>query len=404
MWMSIQLNNTLFNWLLIGATYASVLWIYEKDRRISKLPYQNLLFLYLGWVVICSIRGALIAENYWEYKSLIQGTASVLMPLLIWVLASPDILSKILKIWTRLALPIFGLIYFILEPMGYGNYLAPLVLFVLLLPLLRFPQQILVLGFTGIVIFSNLDGRSNILRFGLPFAFMGLFLCKNFIGTAAIRAGAIAFFIIPPVLLALGSSGTFNIFRMQEYLQADSIDGNTATFQTVTADTRTGLYIEVWDSAVDNGYQWAGRTLARGYDSKSFGKGIQSLTGTGKIERYSSEVGMHNIFTWMGIPGVVLYSAIFFMASYLAINRSNNFALKVVGLYIAFRWSYCWVEEFTTFSINYFALWMLVAICWSPRFRAMSDNEIRDWVRTLVPNLLRRRTPRKVHWSNSQTA
>ena len=384
-WSRIPTSTTTLSWLLTGATYTVALWLCFQSRAITRLPYQSLLLAYLGWVLVAAARGAWVAENYWEYKFLIQGTAAVLIPLLIWPLASPEVLGTVLKYWMRLALPLFGLYYFLLSPDAYGFYLAPLVLFLLLLPLFKFPQQLLMLLFAGIVIFSNLDGRSNILRFSFPLLFTSLFLVKHVLGATAIRCGMLALFLLPPILLVLGSSGTFNIFKMQEYIRPEAIGLSATNYKTATADTRTFIYDEVWQSATRHHYVWTGRSLARGYDSNWFGNHALKDLGTGKKERYSSEVGIMNIFNWMGVSWVLLYSALFLIACKLAIYNSASFSLKLIGLYVAFRWAYCWVEEFTTFGINYFTLWMLVAICYSTQFRAMTDNEIGAWLRGIVP-------------------
>ena len=370
--------------------YVTAFGLCLKSNKVSRLPHQGLLLTYSAWVLFATARGFWIAENYWECKFLIQGTASVLMPLLIWPLASPIVLGNALKLWMRLALPLFGVFLLFLEPRAYGLYLAPLVLCLLLLPLLKLPQQLLVLVFSAIVLFSNLDGRSNILRFSFPLLFASLFLIRNYFGTAAVRGGAWALFLLPPLLLLFGSSGNFNIFKIQEYIQAEAIGLSSDGYKTATTDTRTFIYEEVWQSATRHDYVWTGRSLARGYDSDWFGDFALKELGTGNKERYSSEVGMLNIFTWMGVPGVLLYSALFLIACKLAIYNSTSFSLKLIGLYVAFRWAYCWVEEYTVFGIGYFALWMLVAICISPQFRAMTDEEIGKWLRDLVPTFRNR--------------
>lgn len=389
--------STAIIWANIGISYFAALGLIIKDRRIEKLPYQSILIAYLAWVFVSATKGALIADNYWYYKNLILTTASVLMPLLVWILASPALLAKILKYWVRFALPTFCIFYFLITSEAYGFYLAPLVLFVVLLPLLRVPQQLLVLALVGIIALSNLDARSHILRFSVPLTFGCLFLFRRFFGTTFIRASAVFFFLTPIVLLALGITGTFNVFKMQDYIHPERLGLSAKNYKMVTADTRTFIYREVWESAIRHDYVLHGRSLSRGYDSVYFGDHQLKELGTGNRERSGSEVGLANIFTCMGLIGVILYSAIFLLACHLAINHSASFALKLIGLYVSFRWAYCWVEEHTVFSIFYFPLWMLVAICWSPKFRSMSDTELRDWIRPLIPNLLKIPNPRMIN-------
>ena len=88
-----------------------------------------------------------------------------------------------------------------------------------------------------------------------------------------------------------------------------------------------------------------------------------------------------NIFTWTGIIGVLLYMMVFYRASYLAINQSKNSYAKLIGLYIAFRWVYAWVEDINNFSLNYFMLWVFIGLCYSHEFRGMTNQEVKWWVR-----------------------
>ena len=124
-----------------------------------------------------------------------------------------------------------------------------------------------------------------------------------------------------------------------------------------------------------------GRTPARGNDSEFFGAIEYELTG--RDERLGNEVGVLNVFTWLGIVGVLLYLLVFFRASYLAINLSNNIYAKMLGVYVSFRWLYSWVEDINNFSLNYFMLWLMIGLCFSHSFRAMTNYEVTIWIRSV---------------------
>jgi hypothetical protein len=96
-------------------------------------------------------------------------------------------------------------------------------------------------------------------------------------------------------------------------------------------------------------------------------------------ERLSNEVNILNIFTWTGVIGVILYSSIFFIASGLAINQSNNIYCKVLGVFISFKWAYGWVEDFSRFDINWITTWLLIGMCFSKSIRAKSNDEFKAW-------------------------
>ena len=139
-------------------------------------------------------------------------------------------------------------------------------------------------------------------------------------------------------------------------------------------------------SAIKNNYIIFGRTPARGNDSNSFGDYNKEKLKTGKQERFGNEVSILNIFTWLGIIGVVLYFIIFLKASYFAINESNNFPIKIVGLNISFRWAFGFVEDFSNFDLSNIFLWLMIGMCFSKTFRQMSNSQMKNWVLGIFDN------------------
>lgn len=153
--------------------------------------------------------------------------------------------------------------------------------------------------------------------------------------------------------------------------------------EDLSADTRTFIYEEVISSAIRHNYIWFGRTPARGNDSMSFGSYSAENLKTGKYERHSNEVCHPNIFTWLGLVGVILYSLIYLKSSYLAVYKSNNIYIKILGVFIAFRWAYGWVEDFNRFDIMNISLWMMIAMGFSEQFRDMTDRDFKIWIRSI---------------------
>ena len=185
------------------------------------------------------------------------------------------------------------------------------------------------------------------------------------------------------MLFILGVTGVFNVFHTTDYLGEQNItktayDG-TQYEENLAGDTRTFIYEEVITSALKNDYWIFGRTPARGNDSASFG--AESFALTRRYERIANEVGIANVFTWMGLVGVIFYFLVFFRASFLAVNRSRNIYAKMLGIYVAFRWLYSWVEDVNNFSLNYFTLWIMIGMCFSASFRLMTDYEVTIWIR-----------------------
>lgn len=52
-------------------------------------------------------------------------------------------------------------------------------------------------------------------------------------------------------------------------------------------------------------------------------------------------------------------------------------------LYVAFRWTFAWIEDFSKFDLNYLFLWIMVGICFSPLYRNMTDEDFKLWVKSI---------------------
>jgi hypothetical protein len=237
------------------------------------------------------------------------------------------------------------------------------------------------------VITFDITARSNLIKFAIPFLFGLLYYIRNILSNKILNTTRLIFLFMPIGLLFLAISGVFNVFKLDEYLgeqkiKAKSISGEV-TEENLTADTRTFLYIEVIESAIKNDYIFFGRTPARGNDSEYFGDFAFRELKTGKHERGSNEVSILNIFTWLGIVGVFLYFLVFIKATYLAINESSNFFIKLIGLNISFRWTYGFVEDFSRFDLSNIFLWLMIGMCFSESFRQMTNAEMKQWIREI---------------------
>lgn len=341
--------------------------------------------LFLAWNIISIIRGFFTAENYWEWKILIETIFVFLIPLFVFIFIDQKILKKVMSSWYKYMLLISLLfIPFISHNDFLGRYLAPITFLLLVFPLLPKKWKIITLFYTILVLLAGFDARSNIIKFsiafflGIMYYFKFLFLDKFF------KAIHITFFITPVILLILGLSGTFNIFKVGDYIKGDyTIQSNETGDErelNLKGDTRTFIYVETISSAIKYDYVIQGRTPARGYESYYFGDYTKYELGTGKLERFSSEVSILNFFTWNGLIGVILYFLVFFYSSFLAIYRSNNYFIKVIGLFVAFRWSFAFIEDFTKFDIQYIFLWLFISICFSKSFRNMTNEEFKHWI------------------------
>jgi len=382
-----NVGNTAIWWVLL--MFILTLFILGKKKFSNSSNNTNtiLVKIYLAWNVICIIRGLFVASDYWEWKFLIQTSIVMLVPLSVFILTNTFLVQRIVQQWFRYLLPAFLILIFFMRAESVGHYLIPVSFLLLFFPFLKSKWKIICLVLTLVVLGANLGARSNVIKFLIPFTLAMIYYVKIPFTTKFLKIGRLGLMILPMLLLILGITNTFNVFKMSDYLEGDFKYGRAdieGAQDNLTADTRTFLYVEVIGSALKYDYVWFGRTPARGNESASFGPSIDKELGTNKMERHGNEVNILNIFTWTGIIGVLLYFLIFLKATYLALYKSKSRIMKIVGVYLAFRWSYGWVEDFSNFNLSYFFLWLTISMCLSHDFRAMTDSEFKNWVRGIL--------------------
>jgi len=356
-------------------------------RYCSVSQYNTLkpVTFYLGWNIVSILYGILTAEIYWDWRALIIHSFGLLLPVVTYSLTNADYFKRFINFYLYKILPFFAIIALIILPDGYGFYLVPVSFLLVFFAILNNKWKMILLGLTVFVIFSDLGARSSVIKFALPLIFSLGFYFRKFLTLKLFNSVRLILLTIPILFFTLGVTEVFNVFNINEYISGEytkpkeSLDGEEGQ-DDLKADTRTFLYEEVLSSAVNNSYWLVGRSPARGNDSKYFG---WENSVTGRHERAGNEVGILNVFTWTGLIGVILYFFVFARGSYLAINASNNFYCKLVGLYLSFRWCYAWVEDINGFTLNYFMIWSIIAFCFSLELRSMTDDEMESWIRSL---------------------
>lgn len=376
-----SIGNTFFWWtiqiIILVVFYAGQKYFFDiKNSR-------NLLFvnLYLIWNLFSIIRGFFVVENYWDFKMLIGNGLALLLPIVAYLGTNLKVFQSILTKYVKYTLPLFIIFFFIINSAAYGFYLVPIYFFIFFLPILKRKVQIIILVLTIIVLFSELGARSNVLKFSVPVLLLLIYYFRKSISVSKLEVIRKLLIVIPVFFFILGVSGIFNIFNMDNYIsgnfESTTKNNGQIMVEDLKADTRTPLYVDVLTSANTHNYHLWGRSPARGNDSESF-KGA-SLTG--RSERGMNEVAILNIFTWTGLIGVVLYFLVFYRASYLAVNKSRNIYAKMLGLFIAFRWLYSWVEDVNFFTLTTYFLWLIIGLCLSNTFRQMTNKEVEIWIR-----------------------
>lgn len=365
--------------------------IYKNRKEANIIPdYKKIMNLYLLYVIFTFIRGFWVIE-FWtdDTRSLVNGTLLMLMPIIIWYFSNPDKFSQLLSFWSKKWIVpsiIIMLLFFVKE--GYAHLLAPAYFLILFYKELPKKYRRCVWIILAMVIYGGLSARSNVLRFAIVVLLSYLFIVKQIFRNLK-RISWSFFAILPIVLLLLGTLGIYNPFEALSNNAnlninfAEAQDKTGTVIQKANEDTRTFIYEGVLATSLKNDSWLIGRTFVRGYEvDQLFGVEAYQIIfeRTGRMERISCEVGILNPFTWMGLIGLLLYSLMILAPSWYGVFRGRNKYVQCVGIILAFRFMFSFIEEMQTFGWNNITLWLMVAMCISPKFLKMSNNEMKIWI------------------------
>lgn len=361
------------------------------SRALNDKKNYRIVWIYFVWMLLQSLRGFIGCVMYMDYRQLIDATVMLSLPILVFLFAYPTVVQYVLRKWLIWG----GLVFLIFILWNTGPnclYLAPIALFACFYFELPLKWKI-VIGIILLAWISTVMDRANLIRTVMMLVCALGFRFKRIISSKILHIVHSLFYILPLVLLMLGYLGNFNFFQ---YIQEDNngkhtevitySDGSTKEVD-IFGDTRTFIYEEVLASSIKHKHVLWGRTPARGNDDYFF----ESLATDGKghamrpNERHVNEVGHLNVYTWIGLIGILLYSLIYFRASTLAVYKSQNNFIRFLGVFIAFRWCMGWIEEINTFFIQSIVIWMMIAMCMSERFRKMKDQDFRVWFSKCLP-------------------
>lgn len=387
-WSRIPLGNTFSIWALDFVTIGIILWYKRLYFYPSNKKDYVIVELYFGWMLLGVIRGMFVAEGYWEWKCWVESSLDLSLPIFVYVFSIPNVLHKVLKIWLKYALPAF--FFFFIWVTSWGSkhyYLGPILFLSCFLPILKRKWQLIFIGLLLLMLFASFGARSQVIKSVAALLISLAYLASKYLTDKILKISHWVLYLATIILLYLGISGTFNIFEGLasndgKYVE-HTVENGEIVDDDLSADTRSFIYEEVINSAIKNHYVLCGRTPARGNDSPTFGTYNAEVLGTGKYERHDNEVCFTNVFTWIGLIGILLYCLIYLKSSYLAVYKSNNIFIKLVGLFIAFRFLYGWIEDFNRFDIANISLWMMIAMGFSEEFRNMNDDDFKQWVRSI---------------------
>lgn len=381
-WSRIPLGNQWTTWI-IQMSFICMLVIY-RNYLCPLNNYSKILRIYLAWLLFDIVRGICIAENYWEWKQLIGNSICLMLPLFLWLFCIPSITANIYRNWIRYAIPAF-LIFFVWLVGITQFYLSPLLLLFCFWPIFKKKYAFLLFLSCLIYMFANEEARAQTIKGGMALLMGIASLIVYKLNPILIRVGHVLGYLCTLVLFLVILSDASGLI-LGKMTEDEAIENNKKRTSN-EKDTRSLIYYDVYMSSINHDYWLCGHTPARGNEvgmSWVLFREMYEEVKFNKNERYRNEMLHLNIYTWLGLIGLIIYSMFYFRASYLAVYKSKNRYISLLGCFIAFRWSFAWIEDTNTFMISDISLWTMLGMCFSPYFRNMSKVEFENWIRGLL--------------------
>lgn len=250
-----------------------------------------------------------------------------------------------------------------------AHILYPISLFLLLTPYVSKIWRIFLIAVALFSFFHDISVRSNVLLLSLSVILILLYFISKYNYQIKFRKITwFASFILPIIFLFLGISGRYNFFT--ELMSTKINISGGGKDRTYMVDSRTAVYEDVFRSFDGTG------SLIFGNSPVTKIKTQMNIMER-KEGRNRTESGFLNILYFYGIVGILCYMCLSIYASYLAISHSNNKLATLVGLYVAFKFIFIFIEEPSITMTTYFA----IGLCLNPMFRNAEEDEVKQILR-----------------------
>lgn len=390
-WLNLKIP---FSWFITWAMEMLLIYMFLSSYLRNKLIRQYIwpfsLTLFILIVIISLLYGIFfMAEDYNDKVAAIKHFAHYMLCLGILYFQDPQNIIKISSQWTKYALPCVVFFIPFMQGEAIGHYFAPFAYFVIFTSFIGGKKRFKIyLVLALIIMFGALGARSVMIRFIMGALLAIAIFYKNIIPKKLLLFISTTFLFAPFLFLWLAIYTDFNIFQIQEYFNikdvelAEGFDDKSGRTSALV-DTRTFIYSEVIYSAIYNNYVLEGRSLARGNDTYSE-MYLNEDEHNIHDERRQNEARILNEFTYMGVIGILIILSLIISSVYYAFKYGNSSIMYFVGLYVTFRWFYSWIEDFEFFDLNNLYLWIPMAMCFSPHFLEMSDDDFKEWASNLI--------------------
>lgn len=370
---------------------ATILVLNQQFFKSVRFEHKRVLIAFGIYGVTVFIHSIFVSKSYEQWSYLVNVFVPILLLPYFCIFAANAIsLSKILKAILYVTIP-SAIVYLIIGPsekltnLFFINYISVIYLLLILVPFLRRRWQVTVVIATIASINFDWDNRSNLLSIAGSLILLAMYYL---VGNKLSKIRQIIFLGVtrkvllfgPLILLMLGALGLFNVFKyVDDQGGAKAVVIATESGRLLSTDSRTGIYQDAIDNLQENN-AWV------------FGTGATAMYRTHLAFSNSdydagrlggSESGFLALLMFGGVIYVALLFALCFYSSYLAVYCSNNVLIKFVGLFVAFRWFFLFIESPLSLNFTWITFFVSIGMAFNPILRSASDSQINYFLKRL---------------------
>lgn len=349
-------------------------WVH-RGKLVHKFPQVSAMFIFMFFYVVAAcVKLFYVPSSIFFYLRLVT-FCSFLSVGVIFLFMQNGVIKRTFRLWWRFV----PWITILSVPFGVASYkimvLFMLFFFVVLSDCLRPQLRYLTYALLLYVVMFCIIQRMDYLFIIAPLTILFMIKYNLFMSLGKSIFLYHVLMWIPVVFLCLAMFTGFNVLNFESYVEGEYTSN---TGENMKTDTRTFLYEEAIESALDNKYVLLGRTPGYGYDSHFVATGKNSYDHVeGAKPQRCSEVFVVNIFTWCGLIGVLVWFAFYYWFGVSVLKDSRNRYVRGLVIYIGMLWVFNWIHNPSIAPDNYnMLIYIIISICIQKEFCKMNDLEI----------------------------
>ncbi len=360
--------------------YLIFIWYFRSRISTRGFDCKYIILFYFAYTIFEYIRGFFNIDGWRDYVYLYNGLFHLIIFPFWILLARPQYIMVLWKSFMTIGI-IMSIILALFPPTHGMHTMAHNMLwlnvFIFMYPYIKRKYYILILVAALFIITFDLNRRSIMLGYLIPtMILLGyLFLQKYIFQKIFYYLGV----LLPLICLLLFYTKTFNIFQYLEESNKEVVlqkDGGRPVF----TDSRTGIYEDVTRDVLKAKEWWKpyiglggnGKTKVEANGASSFGfEGLRS----------TQESGMLNFIQHGGLLGLIAYGLLITVSAYLSMFKSRNDFMRMLGLFLVFKFAYSFIEDELDFSGHVIAQFLWIGMGYNKSFRNMTDNKMKLYIR-----------------------